>query len=103
MVSASVRSRTRSPDTAASRSATLASAHPDDSFRIEAVKRLVQHQDQRISEHRGRDAEALPHPQRVTARLAFRYAPQAGLLNHLVNPAGGQALRAGKPAQVVAG
>ena len=49
------------------------------------------------------DPQPLPHAERVAARLAPGRRLQAGLLDHLVDPPRGQALRVGQPQQVVAG
>ena len=78
-------------------------AHPDDALGVQAVERLVEHQHRRVAEQRGGDAEPLAHAERVAAGLAPRRRLQAGLLEHLVDPAGGQALGVGQPEQVVAG
>ena len=52
-------------------------------------------------------AAAMPEPLAHAERVAARLAPAAGsrpdLADHLVDPAGGQALGAGQPQQVVAG
>jgi hypothetical protein len=77
--------------------------HPDDAFRIHAVERLVEHQGRRIAEEGDGDAQALAHAQGVTARLAADRGAQAGLLDDRVDAAGGQALGAREPQQVVAG
>ena len=78
-------------------------AHPDDAFGVHAVERLVHHQHRRVAEHRRRDAEPLPHAQRVAARLPPRRGLQPGLLDDRVDAAGVQALGVGQPQQVVAG
>ena len=78
-------------------------AHPDDALGVHAVERLVQHQHRRVAEQRRGDPEPLPHAERVAARLAPGRRLQAGLLDHLIDPLGGQALRMGQPQQVVAG
>ena len=78
-------------------------AHPHDALGVQAVERLVQHQHRRVAEHRRGDAEPLAHAERVAAGLAAGGRLQPGLLDHLVDPPGGQALRVGQPQQVVAG
>ena len=65
-------------------------AHPDDALGVHAVERLVEHQHRRVAEHRGGDAQPLPHAQRVAARLAPGRRFQPGLAEHLVDPAGGR-------------
>ena len=77
-------------------------AHPHDALGVQAVERLVEHEHRRVAEQRRGDAEPLPHAERVAAGLAPGHRLQAGLLDHLVDPPGGQALRVGQPQQVVA-
>ena len=78
-------------------------AHPHDALGVHAVERLVEHEHRRVAEQRRGDAEPLPHAQRVAAGLAPGGLLQAGLLDHLVDPPGAQALGVGQPQQVVAG
>ena len=77
-------------------------AHPHDSLGIEAVERLVEHQDRRVAEHRGRESEPLAHAEREAAGLAPRHRLEARLLDHLVDAACGEPLRVGQPQQMVA-
>ena len=60
--------------------------HPADAGRVEAVGRLVEDQHLRLADQRGRDAEPLPHAQRVVAhppgRLLRRQADQ---VQHLLD------------------
>jgi hypothetical protein len=77
--------------------------HPYDAFGVQTVERLVQHEHRRVAEQRRRDPEPLPHAQGEAAGLTPASAPQAGLLDHLVDPPDGQALGVGQPQQMVAG
>ncbi len=78
-------------------------AHPDDALGVETVERFVQHQDGRIAQHGGRQAQALAHPEREPAGLASRDGLKARLLDHLGDPRTRQALRVGQPQQVMTG
>ena len=139
-----VRTSTRSPEAAASRSATLVSAisrprpmttrwsavsssslirwletstarpsaasdrsrpaDPDDALGVQAVDRLVEHQHRRVAEQRRGDAEPLPHAEREAAGPASRAdGRRPDLVEHLVDPPGGEAVAVGQPQQVVAG
>ena len=70
---------------------TQQSPHPADPGRVEAVGRLVEDQHLRLADQRGRDAEALPHPEGVVAnppgRLLWREADQG---EHFLNAAAGE-------------
>jgi len=70
---------------------------------VHAVERLIHHQHRRVTEHGGGDPQPLPHAQGVPARLPPDHRLQARLLDHRIDPPGGQALRMGQPQQVVAG
>ena len=68
-------------------------AQPADPLRVEPVRRLVEHEQLRQAEQRARDAQALPHAERVPAHLPPGGAAQLHLGEHLVharqrNPAG---------------
>jgi len=76
--------------------------HPHDAFGVHAVERFVEHQHRWVAEQRRRDPEALPHPQRVAARLAPGGRLQPGLVDHIVHPRGAEALRVRQPQQMVA-
>jgi hypothetical protein len=76
--------------------------HPDDALGVHAVVRLVEDQHRRVAEQRGRDAQPLPHAEGVPAGLAAGGGLQAGQRDHLIDPAGRQALGVGEPQQVVA-
>ena len=51
-------------------------AQPPDPGRVEAVRRLVEHEHLRVAEQRRREAEALPHPERVALDAPLR-APRS--------------------------
>jgi len=78
-------------------------AHPDDALGIQAVERLVEHEHRRVAQHRGGEAEPLPHAEGVAAGLAPDRGPQASCVDDLVDPFGVQALGVRQPQQVVAG
>src|SRR2546421_554549 len=59
-------------------------AHPADALRVQAVGRLVEDEHLRVAEQRGRDPEALAHPQRVSLELALRGRGEADDLQYLV-------------------
>jgi hypothetical protein len=53
---------------------------------VEAICRLVEDQHLRVTEHRGGDAEALLHAQRVALEPTVRRGHQADPLEDLVGP-----------------
>ena len=61
-------------------------AHPADALGVEAVGRLVEDQHPRVAEHRGGDAEPLPHAQRVALELALGRRGQPDQRQRLVGP-----------------
>ena len=63
-------------------------AHPHDALRVQAVERLVQHQHRRVAEQRRRDAEPLPHAERVAAGLAAGRRPPGRPARSPRRPAG---------------
>ena len=77
-------------------------AHPKDALGIEAVDRLIEDQDFRVTEQRRSDTEALPHTERERARPAMRRLGQTNHLEHLVDTSSRQRIRVGKPDEVVA-
>ena len=75
-----------------------------DALGVEAVDRLVEDQDVRVAEQRGGDAEPLAHAEGEARRPAcVATAGQADQLEHLVDPAAGDAVGCGQRQQVVAG
>ena len=74
---------------------------PQDAFRVQPVDRLVEHQDGRVAEQRGGDAEALPHAQGEPLRPLPGHLAQPDQFEHLAHPAGGQVVRLGQAEQVV--
>ena len=60
-------------------------AQPTDPFGVEAVRRLVEHEDAGVGEQRARDAQALAHPERVAADGARRGFAEAHELEQLVH------------------
>ena len=78
-------------------------AHPYDAHGVHAVERFVQHEDGRVAEQCGGDAEALPHAEREAACRPSDGRLQAHLLDHLGYAPTAQALGVGQPQQVVAG
>jgi len=77
-------------------------AQPADALRVQPVRRFVQHDRPRVSEQRGGQAEALPHPHRVAADLAPCGITQPDQLEHLVGSRHRQAGHRAEDAQVVA-
>jgi hypothetical protein len=67
-------------------------ANPQDALGIEPVGRLVEDQDGGIAEQRGGDAQPLAHPEREAADALARHALQADEGDHLVDPAGRDAV-----------
>jgi hypothetical protein len=86
-------------------------ANPVDTFGVQAVDRLVEHQHRGVAEHGGGDAEPLLHAEREAAGPAFGHPLQAGQPQHLGDarpgyPVGlgdGQQVGAGGPARVQGG
>jgi len=76
-------------------------AQPADALRVQPVRRFVQHDRPRVSEQRGGQAEALPHPHRVAADLAPCGITQPDQLEHLVGSRHRQAGHRAEDAQVV--
>ncbi|MFN8169054.1 MAG: hypothetical protein U0S36_09760 [Candidatus Nanopelagicales bacterium] len=77
-------------------------AQPRDALGVEAVGRLVEHEDAGVAEERGRELEPLAHAQREPADRAAGDVLQAHEREHLVGPALVDPARAGDDAQVVA-
>ena len=64
-------------------------AQPHDPFGVEPVHRLVEHEDRRVAEQGGGDAEALPHAERVAADPAAGGTMQTDQVEQLVGAAVG--------------
>ena len=60
-------------------------AQPADAGRVESVGRLVQHQDLRVTQQRGRKPEALAHAHRVLADAAVGGVGQLDEPQHLLD------------------
>lgn len=76
--------------------------YPDDAFGVESVGRLVQQQHRGVAEKRSRDAEPLPHAQRVRSHPVPCDRGESRLLQDLVHPASRDAVARRQCAQVVA-
>jgi hypothetical protein len=63
-------------------------AHVADAGRVEAVGGLVEHQQARVAQQRGRDAEALAHTERVAAYFVALAAAQVDRFEDLVDARG---------------
>jgi hypothetical protein len=76
--------------------------HPPDALGVQAVHRLVQHEDVGVAEQRPRDAEALSHAEGEAAHAVVGDALDADELDDLVHPRPGQAvaLREGEQVRV---
>ena len=64
-------------------------AQPADALRVEAVERLVEHQDLGVAEQRRRQPEPLAHAQRVRADAPARRVLEPDQVQHLVDAAAG--------------
>ena len=62
------------------------SADPHDALRVEPVDRLVEHQDGRVAEQGGGDAQPLAHAQREPVGPAAGDGLQTDDLEHLLHP-----------------
>jgi hypothetical protein len=61
-------------------------AHPPDARRVQPVGGLVEDEHLRVTDQRGRDAEPLPHAERVVAHTAARLlVAEADQVEHLVD------------------
>jgi hypothetical protein len=76
-------------------------ANLDDAGRIEPVHRLVEHQQFRIRQQRGRDTQPLLHSERIGRGLVVLPPGQTHDLEHFVNALGGQAAQCCQTPQVV--
>ena len=76
-------------------------AHLGHAGRVEAVRRLVEDQQVRVLDQRGRDAEPLLHPLRVRAEAVACPLAEADLVERGRDPLLGDARMAGEHAQVV--
>jgi hypothetical protein len=74
-------------------------AHP---LRVQAVGRLVEHEDLRVAEQRGAERETLAHAHRVALHAAVAGGRQLDHVEHLVHAGVGDAGRRGDRAQVAA-
>ena len=74
---------------------------PSDPGRIEAVRRLIEHEHFRVAEQRRREAEALAHPERVALHALFGGGAQLNEREHLLHPRRAQAGRGGLHPQMV--
>lgn len=77
-------------------------AHLDDPRRVKAICGLVQKQQLRIRKQRHRQAEALLHPQRVTADPIVRSLVEVDQLEHFSDPRLGMVAEVGQHLQVLA-
>ena len=77
--------------------------HPQHTFRIQPVDRLIQDQCLRIAQQCRSNAEPLAHAEGESAGLLLRHSCQAGHVNDLVDALGGDAVRGGHGQQVVVG
>jgi hypothetical protein len=78
-------------------------AHVADAGGVEAVGRLVEHQQPRVAQQARRDAEALAHPVGVAADLVTGAAGQVDDLQRLVDPVrAGAAVEHGEPLEIPA-
>ena len=77
-------------------------AQPADPLRIEAVRGLVQYEAARIAEQGAREAEALPHAQRVRLHALVAGALELHQAQHLLHAASGTSRSRGDHPQVVA-
>ena len=78
-------------------------ADPQDPLGIQPVDRLVEHEQGRVTEQRGGDAEPLAHAEREPLGALARHLGQADQLEHLAHPPLGQVIRLGQAEQVVVG
>jgi hypothetical protein len=78
-------------------------ADPADAVRVQAVDRLVEHDDGRVAEQGGGDAQPLTHAEREAAGPAVRDPAQADGLQHLVDPLRPDPVRLCQREQVVTG
>jgi hypothetical protein len=76
-------------------------AHPADAFGVEPVGRLVKDQHARVADHRGGDAESLPHTERVPAKPPSGRRVEPHHVEHLVRALVGIAASGAHDAQVV--
>ena len=77
-------------------------AQPAHALRVQAVGGLVEHEDLRVAEQRGRQREALAHAHRVALHAAVARRRELGHVEHLVDAAVRQAGGGGERAQVAA-
>src|SRR5581483_7633610 len=75
---------------------------PAHALGVEAVRRLVEHEQLRIAEQRRREGEPLPHPEGVTLHAAASGALELDEAEQLVDAADRHAGRVGERTQVVA-
>ena len=76
---------------------------PGHALRVEAVGRLVENEDLRVTQERGGQAEALTHAQRVTAHPPDSVGGQADLIEHIVHSGLRNAGSGGEDAERIAG
>ena len=77
-------------------------AQPANSLRVEPVRGLVEHQQLRIAEQRARDAQPLPHPERVAAHAPPRGIRDPDELEQLVGARPRQSRSGAQHAQMAA-
>jgi hypothetical protein len=65
-------------------------AHPADALGIQSVQRLVENQDARVSEQRGRESEPLTHAHRVLPDTAARCLLEPDDRQQLIDTIAGQ-------------
>lgn len=75
---------------------------PDDAFRVQSVRRFVQHHHLRISEQRRGNTETLAHAERERLDPLPTDRAETGFLEHLLDPAACYAVARGERQQVVA-
>lgn len=76
---------------------------PENSFRVQAVDGFVEHQDLRVTEQRGGDAEPLPHTQGESLGLLLPHGRQPDEVEDLADPALRDAVGLREAQQVVVG
>ena len=76
-------------------------AHPPDAFRVQPVGRLVENQHLRVPEQRRRQAETLPHAQRVCPECPAAGHREPDKLQDLIRPRQGDARGLADDAQMI--
>jgi hypothetical protein len=76
-------------------------AEPTDPLRVETVRGLVEDEEPRSPEQRPRDAQPLPHPERVRADGARGHRSELDAVEHRVDPRVGNACRRREHPQMV--